>query len=85
MSAPGETAPSTLSAEWQAMAERTARPFADGGAYASDEFADWDGGVAMLYGYGFTLDGAERFLHNRYRRRCAELAEARLRALRVEP
>lgn len=72
MSAPGEAAPATLSAEWQAMADRTGRPFADGGAYASDEFADWDGCVAVLHGYGFTLHGAERFLRSKHMRWCAD-------------
>lgn len=72
MSAPGETAPATLSAEWQAMAERTGRPFDKGGAYASDEFSDWDGCVAVLHGYGFTLEGAERFLHSKHMRWCAD-------------
>lgn len=72
MSAPGETAPATLPADWQAMAERTGRPYDQGGAYASDMFADWRGCVAVLRGYGFTLRGAVDFLRSKHMRWCAD-------------
>lgn len=61
-----------LPANWQHMAEVTGKPFAEGGAYSSDCFADWTGCVALLRERGATLNGARTVLRSKHMRWCSD-------------
>ena len=57
---------------WQRMAEATGKPFAEGGAYSSDCYADWTGCVTLLRERGATLDGARTLLRSKHMRWCSD-------------
>lgn len=59
-----------LPARWARMAADTGKPFADGGAYSSDCYADWTGIVWHLYQRGATCAGAADLLRSKHMRWC---------------
>jgi len=75
---------STLPPEWAHMAAVTGRPFAEGGAYSSDCYADWAECVALLRERGATLAGAEDVLRSKHMRWCLEGWDGEYGAATVE-
>ena len=61
-----------LPKNWQSMAELTGKPFAEGGAYSSDCYADWTGCVTLLRERGASLDGARTLLRSKHMRWCSD-------------
>jgi hypothetical protein len=61
-----------LPKNWQSMAEETGKPFAEGGAYSSDCYADWTGCVTLLRERGASLDGARTLLRSKHMRWCSD-------------
>ena len=62
----------SLPKNWQHMADVTGKPFAEGGAYSSDCFADWNGCVVLLRDRGSSLDGARALLRSKHMRWCSD-------------
>jgi hypothetical protein len=54
------------------MAADTGKPFAEGGAYSSDCYADWTGIVWHLYQRGTTCAGAADLLRSKHMRWCSD-------------
>lgn len=73
-----------LPARWARMAADTGKPFADGGAYSSDCYADWTGIVWHLYQRGATCAGAADLLRSKHMRWCNDSFDGEYGSCTVE-